>query len=383
MRGVLAIVLLAAATFAADWRVINNNVLTTDLGIAFLNEFVGYTAGDANGVGPAILKTTNGALSFEKCNATFGPDVLLLDLDAAGESIVVSSVFGELYSANGGKYFQRSTGGGTSQSVRYLGVNGDGGHKYGTTGQFGKKQGVAISTNSGRTFKSYDAKLSTRARYGAFPTDTTWYVAAGEWPDNGQATTGTARHFRQRRSEYLNNDGTLNLNTPATPRANEAGYVAQITKTTDGGNTWSTVFFENNTFYFNAIDCAPGDVNNCCAVGESDGTDAAGGRIHCTTDGGKTWNRTFWSPNTDKVHYSLLELRYSSATDIWAVGGQLTQIEPSAWFVHSVDGGKTWQPDSTLLKGYYALGVTMVSPTVGYAAVDNLVTQIAGIAKYH
>ncbi len=34
--------------------------MSDEAGIAFLNELVGYTAGDANGVGPAILKTTDG-----------------------------------------------------------------------------------------------------------------------------------------------------------------------------------------------------------------------------------------------------------------------------------------------------------------------------------
>jgi hypothetical protein len=59
---------------------------------------------------------------------------------------VVSSVFGELYSDDGGNSFQPSTGGGTSQSVRYLGVNGDGGQKFGVTGQYGSVQGVVGSS---------------------------------------------------------------------------------------------------------------------------------------------------------------------------------------------------------------------------------------------
>ena len=63
-------------------------------------------------------------------------------------------------------------------------------------------------------------------------------------------------------------------------------------------------------------------------VGESDGTDG-GARIYCTTDGGKTWVRNFWAPSTSTVHYSLIELRFSNDTDVWAVGGSLTQVAPS------------------------------------------------------
>jgi hypothetical protein len=42
------------------------------------------------------------------------------------QSIVVSSILGELYSDDAGASFQQSTGGGTSQSVRFIGTNGDG-----------------------------------------------------------------------------------------------------------------------------------------------------------------------------------------------------------------------------------------------------------------
>jgi hypothetical protein len=99
------------------------------------------------------------------------------------QSIVVSSIFGELYSTNDGTTFQGSTGGGTSQSVRFVGVNGDGGEKFGVTGTYGSVEGVGFSVDGGASFTTFDAKLTTEARYGAFPTDTTWYVAAGTLPN--------------------------------------------------------------------------------------------------------------------------------------------------------------------------------------------------------
>jgi len=379
----IAVLLAVASTMALDWRVIDSNVLTTDLGVAFVSEQVGYTAGDGNGVGPVILKSTDGGKTFNSCNASFGPDVLLLDCDAAVNSVVVSSVFGELYSDDAGHTFKRSIGGGLSQSVRFVGLNGDGGHKYGVTGQYGRKQGVAFSVNGGRTFNSFDAQLFTLARYGAFPTDTTWYVAAGEWPSNNTAASaGKQRHMRLRRTEYLNADGTLNTAAIKAPAGNDDGYKAQISKSTDGGKTWTSVFSENGTFYFNGIDCSPNNENNCCAVGEASDTAESGARIHCTSDGGKTWTRTFWAPSTSKIHFSLIEIRFSSDTEAWAVGGEMTQFSPNAWFIHTTDGGKTWTADSTILRGYYALGVSMVNANIGYAAVDNLITQESGIAKY-
>ena len=45
---------------------------------------MGYTAGAVNGQGPAILKTTDGASTWNACNVSFGADVLLLDADTSG-----------------------------------------------------------------------------------------------------------------------------------------------------------------------------------------------------------------------------------------------------------------------------------------------------------
>jgi hypothetical protein len=54
--------------------------------------------------------------------------------------------------------------------------------------------------DGGKTFKTYNAQLTTDARYGAFPSDTTWYIAAGNWPnDNAKRSKSVfmrgAKHF--------------------------------------------------------------------------------------------------------------------------------------------------------------------------------------------
>ena len=70
---------------------------------------------------------------------------------------------------------------GNSQSIRHVGPNGVGGHKFAATGDYPlrKTNGVALSVNSGISFSVFDAKLFTEARYGAFPTTDVWYVSAG------------------------------------------------------------------------------------------------------------------------------------------------------------------------------------------------------------
>ena len=40
--------------------------------------------------------------------------------------------------------------------------------------------GAGVSVDGGKTFTVYDTKLTCDARYGAFPSDSVWYVAAGK-----------------------------------------------------------------------------------------------------------------------------------------------------------------------------------------------------------
>jgi len=73
-----------------------------------------------------------------------------------------------------------------------------GGGGFGLTGQFGKIGGVAISKD-GETYKKFDAGFPAEypARYGAFPTADTWYVAGGSFPTNNSmpADTRIISHF--------------------------------------------------------------------------------------------------------------------------------------------------------------------------------------------
>jgi len=370
------VVAVAAVAVSAEWEIIQKALETTDLGVGFVSADIGYTGGDQNGVGPTILKTLDGGKNWTQCEAKFGIDLLLLGMAAAGKDVIVTSIFGELYSDNAGQSFQPSVGGGMSQSARFVGVNGDGGHVFGVAGGNPQGQGVALTKNGGISFKGYNAGLFTEARYGAFPTDDIWYCAAGEFPSNNSTQSPL------RKTEFMNENGKIirNYVPPTEPMTD--GYAAQITKTEDGGKTWKTVFAENGTFYFNGIDCHPSDPKTCCAVGEASGSADAGARIYCTYDGGESWNRTAYYPSTSSKGYSLIDIRFASDTEAWAIGGELESVAPAAWFLHSTDNGKTWSFKQNPILGWYALALDMVSGSVGYAAVDNLITQSSGIAKY-
>jgi photosystem II stability/assembly factor-like uncharacterized protein len=301
---------------------------------------------------------------------------MLLDIATAGANVVVSGVFGNYYSNNNGLTFNQSKGEyGPSQSVRAFGSSSS---SFGVAGAFLEKNGAAISTNSGKSFAVDSIPLYTEARYGAFPNANTWYVSAGEWPNNSQERSPL------RKCQMQNDDGKFpsefDLAAPETGNVEGNGYKAELVRTTDAGKTWTHVVAQNNSYYFNGIDCDPNDANHCCAVAEAFSIPNAGAHVFCTTNGVK-WTQNFFQAQTNSSGYSLMDVRFSNSTYLWAVGAILGSV-PNAWFLRSNDGGVTWAQASPTLFGLYAMSLSSPSADVSYASVDNTVLQKSGVAKY-
>jgi photosystem II stability/assembly factor-like uncharacterized protein len=147
--------------------------------------------------------------------------------------------------------------------------------------------------------------------------------------------------------------------------------------------SWLVDWYWGLCAQFNAIDCQPNNPKWCCAVGEADSdSPTPGARIHCTQDGGASWNRTFYAPGTSSVGYSLMEIAYATDNDVWALGGELDVISASAWFLYSGDGGITWSHGVPPMSGYMGLGLSFVDPTHAFAALDNTLTQESAVAAY-
>jgi len=210
--------------------------------VAFTSPLHGYTAGTANGAGDEIYVTEDGGKTFTLASAKFGTDLLLLDMAAQGETAIVSGVIGELYTLNNGKSFQPSVGGGVSQNC--MPIRGSGGLSYGCVGTFGfgKIDGAAVTHDGGVTFSAVNASaLTTEARYGAFPSKSVWYIAAGDFPSAPSPpppANGAPR--RPRKSVFQDHQtGRFSVNRSDTHITSQTdGYNAQIVKTEDGGKTY-------------------------------------------------------------------------------------------------------------------------------------------------
>jgi photosystem II stability/assembly factor-like uncharacterized protein len=218
------------------------------------------------------------------------------------------------------------------------------------------EQVLVIDGNSGIVLASEDAGVTfatkkvtspvpacATPRYGALANATTWYVTFGSWPENNNKQAGD--YMLSGRAKLAKQaDGSMKRVTfpmadvQAAPAPNNTcnGFTAAIAKTTDGGATWSTVFTDSTTYYFNAIDCST--PTNCVAVAEG----PQGTYIFQTTDG-KVFKKVLFTPSSKKLHYSFMAIKFVSATEAWVGGSKaVSQFDASAAFLRSMDGGATW-----------------------------------------
>jgi len=237
--------------------------------------------------------------------------------------------------------------------------------------------GVWISNDTGNTFSFINATgMITWARFGAYPSATTWYLSGAHVPGEEPPTLPlmramkslnytmpTAEQCSASKEKYIvrewMNSRLTRLIDLCTRRQNillSSGHErdlssvgrdvesdmllasaeprAEVMKTINGGKTWHNMFFKRG-FYFNQIGCGSEDV--CVAVGESGAFDSSVPGIHVLTtqDGGHTWNETLYVKGAG---LSLQAVQFLSETEVWVAGG----IGIAGIFYYSSDGGVSW-----------------------------------------
>jgi len=379
---IVALCLLLTCVSAGNWTIQRQDLAAILSGVSFVDSQHGWLAGAANNVGAEALYTTDGGTNWKRASEG-GSTLMFLDIAMNSKTSGVVAGLGVLiitgmeYTTNGtgfnpAKEFELES---ESQSVE--GIVGDA-TGYGVTGQFGESNGVAISVNGGQVFKMIDCGLNNETyltRYGAFPSPTTWFLSAGTWGDNSQDRKMLKQQGIKRLTERISlvTDSVTGQVTPKfdfkpakkQPKGDNNGYYCAISRTTDGGNTWSQVFNNVNNYYPNSISCPT--VTDCWFVAESGGTGTGmpGARIFATNDGGQTWTQQWSSSNPA---YSLMAINMISATEGWAAGGQLDASFDGEW-LHTSNGGQTWT--ATTLQGVYGNDLSFVttgrSSYVGWA----------------
>jgi len=370
MRAAIAIAVVAAAVSVAagSWSVLNDNFATIAVAISCKDANTCIAPVGVNGEGSFIWLSTDGGQTWDTENEPFELMFLGAAMSKKDGSAVVADELTILYnnaSATAGSY-QFSHGYGdylaSSQNVEVFN-----GNWYGAAGEdeANNGNGVSISTDGGKDWKWYNISiLNTFARYGAYPSQTTWYISAGEWPENVNAPTdATYRQLSSRvHIEATSPTDMTHRLFPASPTTTDAGWKAQIVKTTDGGKTWTSLFYDE-TFYFNQIGCT--DETHCCAVGEADTSSEPGVRIYCTTDG-TTWNRIMYN---DNPNMSIMALRFIDSQNGWAAGGDLAEFGITGYFWQTTDGGQTWT--NSTVPGQYGNDISFPTASKGYAVAFN------------
>jgi len=402
----LCLLLLASSCYAQNrtWEVIAKNLETIIIGISFVNETTGWVPGDQNGVGALFLKSSDGGATWKPVKHeghVIIPMGIAMDNLDDGTSIGVISGLGMganftsmLYTPDGETFYSPNPNPnalGESQDAKVIhGLDG----AFALPGQYTNFKaenfnGVTISYDGGRTWENTDVGYSVPwVRYGHFPSPTTWYVSAGVWPslmewDHDPECRVLSRHIRIHKTKGVQFRRFLGLEeTPVNPAGRRlhqtSGYLAAISKTTDAGKTWTTVY--NGTgFYFNDIDCPT--TTDCWAVGESESDSPTPGvRILHTGDGGQTWDVQLY---VDNPNYSLMEIGMVNATEGWALGGEFTRII-TGHFWHTSDGGKTWNLEQTV-NDEYGSAVSFVptssSDYLGWATAFTTAGQ-SSVLKY-
>ncbi|NOX84566.1 MAG: T9SS type A sorting domain-containing protein [Chlorobi bacterium] len=120
------------------------------------------------------------------------------------------------------------------------------------------------------------------------------------------------------------------------------GWNNYFAKTTDGGTTWTTLTVGSGNWYFNDMEFW--DSNNGIAVAK---LNAGGSAIYVTSDGGDTWS------TATGISQDVQDVTYADSLTLYAVG-----LDEKIY--KSTDGGLTWSAIYSGTSTYYFLGVAFV-----------------------
>lgn len=373
---------------SAHWKPVNSpsfDALGVVIDVAFTKDgTTGFAGAGSNGVGAQIVKTVDSGVTWKPVWPT-GPNATAFNIFLASavkspSSAVVAGALFETYTKDGTHFNVSKNGFVSPAQDAHVMPGGD----FALVGQFGGNTSNGIATSSDGVqwtpvnMKGVNETLFP-ARYGAFPSATTWFVTAGLFPANNvNAKAGRSLTHRVSLVEdeatgkttvaFDKGDHTLNDDGPAKCSVDPDNcFSATIVKTTDAGKTWKQVYTNINTgdnIYPNGINCF--STMHCVALLEGDTA-----RILVTHDGGATWNETMH--DTDSAS-SLVSVFMIDDKEVWASGGHMTQADFEGRYWHSLDGGSSWTKEA--IPGLYIFSFDMISAASGYSVA---LTEQSGV----
>lgn len=343
--------------------------VTLDVGFTADGQ-TGWAGTGSNGAGTYIIKSVDAGVTWAVLPGTNLPNLYMATAVKDEKDVVVSGVFDQRYSLDGAS-FNMSTNLELNPAQDAKIIPGKKAHY-----ALMVPKGVATS-DSGKLWSTTSLQQNITifpSRYGAFPSETTWYVNTGAFPTE-QSTTREYHAVNKRvlvhkegksmKIAPTSNDAPVDCSVDA-----DNCFSAQIFKTIDAGKTWNSVFMNVNqgdNIYPNGIHCF--DENTCISVVEGETC-----RILQTVDGGKTWSESM--RDTDPA-CSLTDVFMISGQEAWVSGGYMGGLKFEGRFWHTTDGGQTWTLESS--KGMYIFSFDMTSGTSGFSVA---LTQASGVKLF-
>lgn len=247
-------------------------------------------------------------------NTTFGREIK--SIIKHGNSLVAGTVDGGIYiSANSDQNWSQKNSGLSNLKVYSLASNGN----LIAAGTYGN--GVFISSDNGNTWTFSGGSISVP------------YIYALAFVGNNLiAGTGGGGFFRSSNngSSWTNAGGTTHIvnSIYVTPNYSFIGQGPYAYKSTDNGNTWTTLIGSSSTTVKGFAETPKGSGGTNIFVGALDG-------VYLSTDNGSTWKKT----NSG--------LSYTNVNAIVATGQNLFVATEGGGVFRSADNGNTWTAINT------------------------------------
>ena len=227
-----------------------------------------------------------------------------------------------------------------------------------------------VSTSKGVFFEKHTINSphpkEARGRYGAMIDENTMYLTMGSWPDSQVGDISARWHWGKRNG--VRAPVSRSMMDSVLKGGNNTMYTAAIVKTTDGGKTWTTLFQDESSYYFNAIDCS--SATHCVAVAEGHRQNPAI-HIFVTTDG-LSFKEVMTLPSTSKKVYSIMSCDFSSPNEVWVAGAVETASGSHALFFDSKDAGLTWSEANELEDIEDVMDVAFTPDGTGFATAITI-----------
>jgi hypothetical protein len=221
------------------------------------------------------------------------------------------------------------------------------------------------------------------------PSEDVIYFTAGSWPSDhtdrvvqqgSKKIHRLAQHLRLVHDEETNEQKYETGPEVRTSNDDPTGYVAELWKSTDGGETWTNLITDEGNYYFNDIHCI--DETHCVAVGEGfaqDGSADPGARVFLTTDG-ETFKEVHREASTGME--SLMAAQMLSQTEHWAGGTSKSGgFAAPMLALHSTDGGATHTNEGGHILGNMITNMDFISNKHAYATSLSAL-QVCNILEF-